>query len=55
MEEQVVYVTIRTSGEKCEMADEEIVDWYKKQIAGLFNPAYGTPEIEVRLDRRVSD
>ena len=55
MEKQTVTVTIRTSGEKCQMTDEEIIAWYKQQIAGLFNPEYGTPEIEVRLDRTVSD
>ncbi len=51
MEKQTVTVTIRTSGDKCMMTDGEILAWYKEQIASLFNPAYGTPEIEVRLER----
>ena len=51
MEEQIVTVHIRTSGETCEMTDGEIVAWYREKIAGLFNPAYGTPEIEVTLKR----
>lgn len=51
MEEQIVTVRIRTSGETCEMTDGEIIAWYREKIAGLFNPAYGTPEIEVTLKR----
>ena len=51
MEEQIVTVKIKTKGEKCEMTDAEIKDWYASHIAKLFDPAYGTPEIEVRLER----
>ena len=51
MEKQIVTVTIKTEGEKCEMSDSEIRAWYKDKIASLFNPAYGTPEIEVKLTR----
>lgn len=52
MEEQIITVTIRTKGEKCEMSDEEIRTWYLSHIAGLFDPAYGTPEICVELKRK---
>lgn len=51
MEEQIVTVRIRTKGEKCEMSDEEIRAWYASHIADLFNPAYGTPEIDVDVKR----
>ncbi|MBQ7669143.1 MAG: hypothetical protein IJS45_00300 [Clostridia bacterium] len=51
MEEQVITVTIRTKGEKCEMSDAEIKAWYESQIAKLFNPAYGTPEITAEVRR----
>lgn len=55
MEKQTVTVTVRTSGEQCQMTDEEILSWYKQQIAGLFNPAYGTPEIDVKLERTLTE
>ena len=51
MEEQIVTITIKTRGEKCEMRDEEIRAWYEANVAKLFNPAYGTPEISVELKR----
>ena len=51
MEEQIVTVKIKTKGEKCEMTDAEIKAWYASHVAKLFNPAYGTPEIEVTLER----
>ena len=51
MEEQIVTVTIRTKGEKCEMTDDAIREWYAAHVAKLFNPAYGTPEIEVDVKR----
>lgn len=51
MEEQVVKITVKTSGEKCEMSDAEIVQWYEKAVAGLFDPAFGKPEITVELTR----
>ena len=52
MEEQIITVTIRTRGDKCEMRDAEIKAWYKMKIAGLINPAYGTPELSVQVERR---
>ncbi len=51
MEEQVITIKVVTKGEKCEMTDEEIINWYRTHIAGLFNPEYGTPEIEIMLTR----
>ena len=51
MEEQIITVTIRTKGEKCELNDEEIRQWYASHIAQLFDPAYGTPEITVDVKR----
>ncbi len=51
MEEQKITVTIKTSGEKCELTDEEIRKWYEENIAKLFNPEYGKPEIEVKVER----
>ena len=51
MEEQIVTITVKTKGEKCEMSDGEIRDWYASHVAKLFNPAYGTPEITVELER----
>ena len=50
-EEQIVTITVRTKGEKCEMNDAEIKAWYEENVAKLFNPAYGTPEISVALTR----
>ena len=55
MEEQIITVTIRTQGEKCEMRDEDILHWYESRIAGLFDPAYGTPQITVQLKRTESE
>ncbi len=55
MEEQLIVVTIRTAGEKCEMSDEEIKRWYETRIAGLFNPDYGSPDIKVELKRTVTE
>lgn len=51
MEEQIITVTIRTKGEKCRMTDDEIKEWYEKNIARLFDPEYGTPEIEAEVRR----
>lgn len=51
LEEQIVSITIVTKGEKCEMRDEEIITWYQNNIAKMFNPQYGTPEITVTLKR----
>ena len=52
MEEQTVTITVKTKGEKCEMTDAEIEKWYKEHVAGLFDPAYGTPEITVNVKRK---
>ena len=51
MEEQIITITVKTKGEKCEMSDGEIKNWYRTHVAGLFDPAYGTPEIDVQLTR----
>ena len=51
MEEQVITITVKTKGEKCEMSDAEIKEWYETNVAKLFNPAYGTPEISVDVKR----
>ncbi len=51
MEEQIISVTIKTKGEKCELSYDEIIRWYEEKIAGLFNPEFGTPEIKVELKR----
>ena len=55
MEEQIITITVKTSGDICEMSDEEIREWYEKNIAGLFNPAYGTPEINVSVKRIIKN
>lgn len=41
MEKQVVTITVITEGERCEMTDQQIVDWYQEHINSLFNPQYG--------------
>ncbi len=51
MEEQIITGTIRTKGEKSEMSDAEIKEWYEKSVAKLFDPAYGTPEITAEVKR----
>jgi hypothetical protein len=55
MEKQTVTITVITEGEKCEMADREIVDWYREHVAGLFDPAYGMPQISVTLRREEAE
>ena len=54
MEKQTITITVITEGETCEMTDEQILEWYRSRIAGLFDPAYGTPRISVTLERSVS-
>ena len=44
-------VTIVTQGEPCELDDAALKEWYLTHIAGLFDPAYGTPEISVEVSR----
>lgn len=51
MEEQTITIVVKTQGEKCEMTDEQIREWYETNIRGLFNLAYGTPEITVDVKR----
>ena len=51
MEEQIITISIKTTGEKCEMTDKEIKDWYLENVGKLFDPKYGTPEITVDLKR----
>ena len=51
MEKQIITITVVTEGEKCEMSDEQILEWYRSHVAGLFDPAYGTPQISVSLKR----
>ena len=53
MEEQTITITIRTKGEKCVMTDAEIKEWYEENVKKIFNPAYGTPEISVKVEREV--
>ena len=52
MEKQIVTITVITEGEKCEMTNQQIVDWYQEHINSLFNPQYGTPQISVTLERK---
>ena len=52
MEEQTIKITIKTRGEKCDLTDEQITEWYRSRIEGFFNPEYGTPEIAIELERR---
>ena len=51
MEKQTIEIVIQTKGDVCELSDEEIKAWYEENVAKLFNPAYGTPEISVRVTR----
>ena len=55
MEEQIITITVKTKGDVCEMSDAEIREWYESHVAGLFNPAYGTPEITVDVKRILKD
>ncbi len=51
MEKQIIDIRIKTKGETCELSDGEIREWYETKIAGLFNPDFGKPEIEVTVTR----
>ncbi len=51
MEEQIITITIRTKGETCEMSDDAIREWYEQHVAALFDPRYGTPAIQVDVQR----
>ncbi len=51
MEEQIITITVKTRGEICELSDSEIKEWYETNVAKLFDPAYGTPEITVKVKR----
>ena len=46
-------IKITTKGEACEMSGENIRRWYEEMIRGLFDPAYGTPEIQVSVKKSV--
>jgi len=52
LEKQIVSITVITEGERCEMTDQQIIDWYQEHINSLFNPQYGTPLISVALERK---
>ncbi len=52
MEEQIITVVIKTQGEPCELDSAEIAEWYRSRIAGLLDPAYGTPQVAVTVERR---
>ncbi len=54
MEKQTITIVIKTQGEKCEMTDEQIMEWYETKIRALFNPTYGTPEIKVDVERIIT-
>ena len=55
MEQQVVTITVKTQGEKCELSSEEIKKWYESHVAKLFDPAFGTPEIKVDVKRIITE
>lgn len=50
-EEQIITITVKTKGDICEMNDDEIRNWYETNIARLFNPECGQPEITVEVKR----
>ena len=52
MEQQTITVTIKTKGETCELTDEQIKSWYEAAVKNIFNPEFGTPEIEVKVERK---
>ena len=52
MEEQIITVTIKTKGETCNLTDEQIKAWYETAIKNIFNPEYGTPDIDVKVERK---
>ena len=52
MEEQFITIRIKTAGEKCQLTDEEIRQWYYAAMRNALNPACGTPEITVEVERK---
>ncbi len=52
MEEQIVTITVKSTGEPCELTDEQIRAWYAERIAALFDPEWGVPEIAVDVRRK---
>jgi len=52
MEIQEIEIKIKTKGEACEMSEEEIRRWYEGKLRALFNPAFGEPEISVKVEKR---
>lgn len=55
MEEQLVTITIKTFGEKCQLTDEQIRRWYASAMRNAMNPACGTPEITVEVQRTICE
>ena len=51
MEKQIINIRITTQGDVCEMTDEDIRKWYEENLASLFDEKYGTPQIEVDVER----
>ena len=52
MEERITAtVTSVTQGERCKLDEAALKEWYLTHIAGLFDPAYGTPKITVEVKR----
>ena len=52
MEEQIIRITIRSKGERCELSDAELKAWYEQKIAAFFDPKLGMPEINVDVERK---
>ena len=53
MEEQRITITVKTCGDPCRMTDEEIRDWSASAMRSALNPAFGTPEISVDVQRTI--
>ena len=51
MEKQKISIVITTEGDKCEMTTEEIKEWYENNLLKMFNLSYGTPSIDVNVER----
>ncbi len=51
MEEQIITITVKTKGDICQMSDAQIREWYETNVAKIFNPEFGTPEISVDVKR----
>ena len=55
METQTITITVTTRGDACEMSDAQIRDWYREQVAALFDGKYGTPDISVDVARKTDE